>query len=577
VVLSPLIAVVHNRLGMGYSALLGLALFVSSLVGHDLAKTSRRLQRRVQELGSLQAVGQALSASLDVEAVVLAIYEQVQKLMPAPSFYVALYDPDLDEVSFPLLVEDGHRAKAEARRARRGLTEYVLETKQSLLLSRDVASWIEEQGREFIGREAACWLGIPILAREDILGVIAVQSYDNPEAYDQSHMQILQAIAAQAAIAIQNARLYERTDEALAQRVQELDSVLRTTRDGILLIDLEWRMLAVNRALTDAIGVAQGDLGRHPLDALRMTGDPLIRLIRYTPEDLQADCERVISEEADVVQHVVVLEPSGRHVERTLVPVYDRDNVITGWLLVFRDLTEELELDRLREDMTEMLVHDLRSPLSMVLASLSMMPESFEARDEDRFGQLMGIARRSSDRILNLINELMDISQLERGELPLSREPTPISDLFSEIIGRYGPVAISNDIDLSVSSDGSLPLLDVDRSLITRVLANLVDNALKFTPDGGDVSLWVRRDENASSGDLLIGVRDTGPGIPTEEMSKLFEKFQQVPNIRGRRRGTGLGLPFCRLAVEAHGGEIWVESEVGQGSTFVMRLPTAEA
>jgi len=120
-----------------------------------------------------------------------------------------------------------------------------------------------------------------------------------------------------------------------------------------------------------------------------------------------------------------------------------------------------------------------------------------------------------------------------------------------------------------------LPSLYVDPEFIDRVLHNLVDNAIKFTPDNGRVRLWVKRDpENPKA--LLIGVTDSGPGIPSGELQRVFEKFQQT-SVSGRRVGTGLSLPFCKLAVEAHGGQIWVESEVGKGSTFIVRLPVAEA
>ncbi len=235
---------------------------------HSLAVTSRRLKRRVKELDGLQAVGQALSASLDVDTVLNAIYAQVAELMPAPAFYVALYDPDLDEVSFVLRIEDGERKPPSARRARRGLTEYVIQTGEPCS-SRGTSRTAFRVRLELLGRDAACWLGVPIAAGEEVLGMMAVQSFETPGNYDRSHLGILQTIGAQAAITIQNARLCARTDEALARRVQELDSVLRTTQDGVLLLDPELRVLAVNRALADFVGVAQLDLVRYPIDAPR--------------------------------------------------------------------------------------------------------------------------------------------------------------------------------------------------------------------------------------------------------------------------------------------------------------------
>ena len=574
ILFAPLFSLIYAELGFGCVVLFALALATASLISHGLSQAQQRLQRRVAELASLQAVGQTLSASLDVETVVTAIYEQVGNLMPVSSFYIALYDPSLDEVAFPVVIEDGQRQlQVMARRGRNGLTEHIIRTGQSLLLADNVEERVAALGLNHIGRPARCWLGVPIKAGDEVLGVLVVQSYDHSRLYDQSHLVIFQMIAAQAAVALQNARLYERTDEALARRVQELDSVLRTTEDGVLLMDLDFRVLAVNRALVDLVGIAQKDLGRHPIDSPRPAGESLISLVHYTLEGLVSDTERLLTGAVDQIQDGVVFAPSGPHAERTLVPVRGNAGTIVGWLLVFRDLTEELELQHLREDMIDMLVHDLRSPLSLVMASLSMLGDVTEQRDADQTARLIGISQRSSERMLTLIDELLDISQLERGQLPLNVELTSVGALSREIAKRYLAAASANNIALRTEAENNLPVVFVDRSLMGRVLSNLVDNALKFTQDGGEVTMRAESGGEARPDQITVSVVDTGPGIPLEWRGQLFEKFQQVPNIPGRRRGTGLGLPFCALVVEAHGGRIWVESEVGKGSSFYFSLP----
>ncbi len=572
-VLTPLLVIIYTRLGLGYFALFALALGASSLISYRLALASQDLQRRLQELSSLQAVGQVLSRSLDLETVVEAIYEQVATLLPTPSFYLALYDPRLDEVSFPIIINANRRVQGTTRRAGSGLTEYVIKTGKPLLLQEKVGAKAAALGVEQIGQDAACWLGIPLIAGDAPLGMFAVQSYDRPDAYDRSHLAILQTIAAQAAIAIQNARLYEQTDEALARRVQEFDSVLRTTREGMLLLDPEWRVVSANRALADLLRLAQQDIPRHPIDALRHNGESLITLINTTLDQLRIDSERLRNGEVDQIQDHVVLAPSKLPVERTMTPVRDNAQEITGWLIVFRDMTEELELARLREDLTHMLVHDLRSPLALVQVSLAMVSEAHENQNTAHLERLVQLATRSCERVLVLIDELLDIGRLERGQINLRLEPLEIGELLDEMSSRYTPVAATNHIRFSVEGNGSLPALRADRSLLTRVLSNLVDNAMKFTPDGGSVRVWAHYTSPPHT--IRIAVEDTGPGIPAEGRQRLFQKFQQIADIPGRRRGTGLGLSFCKLAVEAHGGEIWVESTVGRGSTFYVTLPIA--
>jgi signal transduction histidine kinase len=586
-VLAPLMALIYTRLGVVLFVIFALSVVVASLITRSLAQTSQRLQRRVNELRGLQAVGQALSSSLDIEAVVLAIYDQVARLMPARNFYVSLYDSRVDEVSFPLAVERGERVRWRSRHTGSGLTEYVLQSGNPLLLRGDVEARLTDLGVESIGRLAECWLGVPILAADEVLGVIAVQSYDTADAYDRSHQRVLTTIAAQAAVAIQNARLYARTDEALALRVQELDSILRTAREGILLLDRDWRVVAANRAAASLLHIAQLELSGRNLDTPGEDGDqPLIELLGYDVEALESDCQELAMREADgesVKQAIVTLEASGRHVERTLAPVRSQEEVITGWLLVLRDVTEEIELGRLKDDMTDMLVHDLRSPLTVLDNSFLLMQDAFVDNDAELFSTLAEMAQRSSDRMLGLVNDLLDVSELESGELELSFDAIEPLTLLEETAAQIAPLADSADISIRVSAPASLPLLHVDVGLTRRVLNNLVDNAVKFAPSGSRIRLWGRSDPEYGPDHLLLGVSDEGPGIPQEEQEKLFEKFHRVSSVRGRRSGSGLGLSFCKLAIEAHGGSIWVESpsaEVGSpesGSTFLLTLPVASA
>lgn len=582
-ILAPLMALIYTRLGIAHFILFALGVTAVSLITRSLAQTSRRLERRVQESSSVQAVGRALSASLDIEAVVSAIYDQVVRLMPAHSFYVALYASDVEEVSFPLAVEEGTLVRWRSRRAGSGLTEYVLQTGQPLLIRGDVEVTLKELGIASIGRTAECWLGVPILAANDTLGVIAVQSYETPEAYDVSHQAVLSTIASQAAVAIQNARLYARTDEALARRVHELDSILKTTQEGILLLDTDWNIVAANRALAGFLGVAQLELTGHLLDPPRPDRDePLIALLAYSGEDLRADCQTLADGEETAKQRIVILAASGRYVERTLTPVRGEDGLITGWLLNLRDVTEEIELNHLKDDLTHMLVHDLRSPLTVLSNSLTLMGEAFTEGDPQLFSAVARIAKQTGERMLTLINALLDISELESDHLELVCEAVDVGSLLQESIAQFSSLAASAQVTLETSIARDLPALYVDLSLVVRVLSNLLDNAIKFSPDGGRVRVWARAGGESAPDHMLIGVSDEGPGIPQEEQDRVFEKFYRGSSVSASRSGSGLGLAFCKLAVEAHGGKIWVESpsnkagiaKMGPGSTFVIALPT---
>jgi two-component system, NtrC family, sensor histidine kinase KinB len=585
-VFSPLMALTCTGLGLGPFLLFSLALVAVSLIARNLAHSRLRLERRVKELDSLRAVGRALSASLELTTILQAVYDQVSQLMPAHNFYIALCDEDIDEVSFPLAVEGGQQVQAPSRRPGNGLTEYIMRTQSPVLIERDVGQRLEELGLEQLGPLAECWLGVPILAGSSSLGVIAVQSYESPAVYDANHEQVLVTIAGQASTAIQNARLYARTDATLARRVQELDSILRTAPEGMLLLDARWRVVAANRGLARSIGVAQtemiGQVLGVPQDAETL---PLIERMGYTVQELQAECASLARDGGECSQTVVQPGLPERHLRRTLAPVHGHEGAITGWLLVFRDVSEEIALNRFRDDMTHMLVHDLRSPLAVLRGSLDMIEHDAAHDHVDRVGHWVDSARSSSDRMLNLIDQLLDISKLENGQLSTDLRAVDIGALFEDTAQRLSTLAREARIKLQIVTEPGLPSLYVDQGLIGRALNNLVDNAIKFTPNGGLVRLWARLNPDSDPTTLWVGVSDTGSGIPPDAQVHLFQKFRQKVSTTGRRRGTGLGLPFCRLAVQAHGGEIWVESpsaeienaEDGEGSTFVMRLPTVNA
>ncbi len=576
---APQMALIYARLGLGQFALFSAGLVAVSLIWRGHAQSRRRLERRVRELDSLQAVGRALSTSLELEVVLEAVYGQVSALMPARSLYIALYDAEHELVSFPLAIEDGARVHPRQRPLANGLTEYILRTQAPLLIHRDVPERLRELGVEGFGPPAACWLGVPILAGSESLGVIAVQSYDAQGVYDANHERVLVTIAAQAAAAIQNARLYRRTDEALARRVQELDSILRTTQEGILLLDTAWRIVALNPRLAELVGEISPQLAGQALLGEAVAGSG-VEWLGYAAGELEDACRALAKEGGTRQETVSIGGSSGRYIERTLAPVRDQEGAITGWLVALHDITQQMELNRFRDDMAHMLVHDLRSPLAVLRGSLELMENDIRAGNVDGARRWLGAAQSGSDRMLRLIDQLLDISKLESGRMTTEIREVEAAALFEETAQRFAALAREIDVRLQIVIPPDLPPLQVDPALMGRVLGNLVDNALKFTDNGGVIRLWARQEPEEGGGAILLGVSDTGPGISPEAQPLLFQKFQHS-STQGRRRGTGLGLPFCKLAVEAHAGHIWVESPSntietvhrGRGSTFVIRLP----
>lgn len=575
-IFAPLVALTYTHLGLGAFSLFTLAVVLIALVMRNLAISRQRLVRQLRELDSLHAVGQALTSSLDLDAVLYAVYQQVARIMPVETFFVALYDEENDEIIFPLVVEDGETVHWPAQRGGRGLAEHIRRTNSSKNRREQTDVLRRAFGMSRSQQPVTSWLGAPILAGDRLMGVITVQSHSRFQLYDASHEEVLTSIAMQAALAIQNAHLYSQTDKALARRVQELDSILNTVREGILLLDLSYRVVALNRALADFLGVAASEvLGASLAFSRKERVAEFLRAIGYSVIEIQAECQSLVDQRENPLKREIISMhgTTTRQVERTLTAVRDRWGVVTGWLIVFRDMSEEVALQELRDDMTHMLVHDLRSPLTVVQSSLTSIPGFLEEGALDGVSRLVEFSQRGIERLLNLVNDILDIARLETGNMPLALEQADLKQLLSVAVEQIAPLTRQTEIEIRITSPDDLPPVRIDTWVIRRVLSNLLDNAIKFTPRGGKIEVWSSYAPAGSRESVWIGVSDSGPGIPPEKQTALFEKFMQIDQPSGRRAGTGLGLHYCKLAVEAHGGKIWVESLAGQGSTFVIQLP----
>jgi signal transduction histidine kinase len=255
------------------------------------------------------------------------------------------------------------------------------------------------------------------------------------------------------------------------------------------------------------------------------------------------------------------------------IEVYVRQIRVDGenrlqWIL--RDITERKNLDEMREDLISMIYHDLRSPLSNVVSSLDVLISNLSDEEYMMHKSLLGIAKRSTERIQRLTDSLLDVSRLEAGQIIGERNIIEPIQLFESALDLVQPYITSRGINFIKSASDNLPNIIGDFDMLRRVLTNLLENAVKFSPSGGNIQagvdlegMWVR-----------FWVEDEGPGIPPSDHERIFDKFSRL-NVEGAPKGLGLGLAYCRLAVQAHDGRIWVESEPGEGSCFIFVLPVS--
>ena len=229
------------------------------------------------------------------------------------------------------------------------------------------------------------------------------------------------------------------------------------------------------------------------------------------------------------------------------------------------------ELENMRDALTGMIIHDLKSPLNVISGSIQVTLESMSdskngAPDDIR---LLKNAEASCRHMMSLLNDILDVSRLEQHELPLKREEVSMEKLIMDCMDLLAPLRIKYDVSFKTIFEPNFPMISVDPVIIQRVINNLVTNSLKFTPPEGSITASLKKVGQEAE----ISIQDTGIGIPEKYLEKIFEKFFQGSEFESTRKGQGVGLTFCKMAIDAHGGRIWAESKENEGSRFIVRLP----
>lgn len=360
-------------------------------------------------------------------------------------------------------------------------------------------------------------------------------------------------------------RVREQTAD-LSRLVHQNKVLLTSVGDGIYGVDATGRVTFINPSGASTLGYEPGALlGQHAHDhfhAPRPDGTPYDPDACYVTEAITHGLTAAAEED-------VYLCRDGREVpvEITASPLIDGDDII-GAVVVFRDVTQRREVERMKNEFLSVVSHELRTPLTSIRGSLGLLAGGRLIELTPQARRMVQIAVDSSERLTRLINDILDIERLETGTLPMAPRPQDAADLLQAAVEELGPLARSHDVTLAIGSSAGRVLADHDRILQT--LTNLVGNALKFSPAGGVIGLEAVPTETM----VTFSVRDQGRGIPADKLDSVFERFEQVDSSDSRERGgTGLGLAISRGIVEQHGGRIWAESEAGRGTTVRFTLP----
>lgn len=550
--------------------------FLERLAGHAAiaiqnAHLFQERERRITELAILNEIGRAVSSALDLNELLEVIYRQVSLLFDTTNFYIALYEEETDEWVALLNIEHGERLPPERYRVGRGLTGYIIRHKTPLLFRSmaEIQDFIARQDIAPLGPFSHSWLGVPLIAADRVVGVMTIQNYERENCYTEQDLALFSTVAAQAAIAIANARLFHRIREAR----DRLQAVLDSTGDGILLLDEKGRILLANPPVERWSGLSRE----------RLVGCSLIRLVREVSEG-RPEVRRLLSKELARGRRMLRQDPyavlrgtleveewTGQSFEWLSLPVQEQGERPMARLLVLRETTEARAAERMREDLISMIVHDLRGPLTAILGALETLLVKDIGPLNEAQRSLLQVAQEGGQHLLNLVDTLLDIRRLEAGRMPLHFQAVHLPEVVRRAAVHLEPLIRERHLHLALDFSADLPAVRADMERIGQVVENLLHNAIKYSYPGGliQVRAWEERPA------VVCAVTDYGVGIPKAEQERIFEKFVQV-HRKGAPSGTGLGLAFCRLVVEAHGGRIHVKSEEGQGSTFSFTLPIWE-
>ncbi|MCA9964305.1 MAG: GAF domain-containing protein, partial [Anaerolineales bacterium] len=535
------------------------------------------LTQHITQFAALNSVGTSLRETLDLSTVIERTQQQVNDLILADQF--ALW----------LRGEQGTWQNVAAVGGKRpfspdDFTQWVADHGRILELNGRNIAFAPRHGLTIPQPPPQAWLGVPLTTAERLIGVMVLQRGQDGQRFSRWSRELFVAIANQASAAIQNARLYGETvrlynltDEALAQRVRQLQALLNSIQEGVLMLDRQGQVVLVNPMALTLLGSRLQPGDSLPTVAAVRLGYKEAELGQLVRQLTAVSTPPTVPETAVVYQ--TTLGATSRTIERSEAPVLSEDGQLLGWLMLFRDVTADHELAERRADLTRMIVHDLRNPITTILSNLNLASNQLPVPLSNA-QELLDDARQASLDMLDMVDSLMDINRMEAGQAVIDPDAMSLGRLAQTVVERLQPLAQRQNICLRLELAVAIPPVWADEEMVRRVLVNLLDNALKFTPAGGEVVCRVEPAETAvepveaphEPGARCL-ISDTGPGIPATIRELVFDRYMRTNQGGAQVRGTGLGLTFCKMTVEAHNGRIWVEESANGGSCFIFTLP----
>ncbi|GIW21254.1 MAG: hypothetical protein KatS3mg068_0261 [Candidatus Sericytochromatia bacterium] len=442
----------------------------------------------------------------------------------------------------------------------------------------------------------------PLRIKNKIIAILCLgeDNQDEERIFSQHDISLLETMSEQASITLENARLYNRLEDIVLERTVELiesnkelqsqkekleilsnrlEAILDSIPDGIVVIDENNKILSYNKSFEDIINNIfinkVGNLLGISIDTELVCKNnitdfnmkSLLKLIENIKNELKDNYKNPIdfqisNKENQILYYKVLMAP--------VKFISESKNLNT--VIVFNNITKEKEIDKLKSDFIAVVSHELKTPVSAMIGFSTLLEDGIAGKlNEAQIDYLQKI-QSQGQRLIRLINDLLDFSKLEAGQMQIYYDLVDLNEIALEIIETLRPLVDEKNMTIIYNIQNDIPPIKVDSDKLKQILINLIGNAIKFTPENiGRIELNISK---FSDNKILFYVKDNGIGIPKKNISKLFDRFYQVDNSSTRKYGgTGLGLAIVKKLVEIHKGRIWVESEVGKGSTFFFVLP----
>ncbi len=517
---------------------------------------------RVRQREYLLQISRAMTAQLDLSAVLRLILKASVEILDGQAGLIALRE------------EEG----SYAVRASYGVPPQLLHLFTPLLpdgtTTGDPAGWTVpelEQKMATVARAVGLSLrqvvGLPMQVGKELVGAIYIFRLHGNR-FSANDRQVLESFAEQAAIAVTNARLYQE----VAHEKHRLDAIIEASADGVMILNPTLRIVVFNRSLARMTGVS-------PSAAINAEHDDVIVLHNKRAGKTLAEAvaggwpltpQAVLPDGNALYVEGDFIHPGGQPVSVgiTYAPLFNREGRLVNIVGSVRDITRFREAEELKSTFISIISHELKTPVALIKGYAGTLRRQDAQWEAATVRQSAAIIEEESDRLTQLINNLLDASRLQAGGLKLQKSDVQLDQLARRLVDKFRTQ--TDQHLLSADFPEAFPIIPGDAARLEQVISNLLDNAIKYSPRGGAV----RVSGQVLPQEVIITVSDEGIGIPREEQSHIFERFYRIDDTMSRQvQGSGLGLYLAKAVVEAHGGRIWVDSRPSQGAAFSFSLP----